>query len=76
MHRSLISVYLFAFAMTQLISYNPEQCQKVGEFQLLSLPEARPDINCTFAFSALKSPRQQKADPTPFSSLRDSQVSR
>lgn len=75
-NRSLTSVNLFAFAMTQLISYNPEQCQKVGEFQLLSLPEARPDINCTFAFSPLKSPRQQKADPTSFSLLRDSQVSR
>lgn len=29
-----------------LISYNPEDCKKVSEFSLLSLPEARPDINC------------------------------
>ncbi|KAJ9126109.1 hypothetical protein QFC24_002381 [Naganishia onofrii] len=30
----------------RLISYNPEECKKVSEFPLLSLPEARPDINC------------------------------
>lgn len=36
----------------QLISYNPETCQKVGEFQLLSLPEARPDINCRYRVSS------------------------
>lgn len=29
-----------------LISYNPEECKRVGDFPLLSLPEARPDINC------------------------------
>lgn len=31
---------------SQLISYNPEDCKKVSEFSLLSLPEALPDINC------------------------------
>ena len=31
---------------SKLISYNPEECKKVSEFPLLSLPEARPDINC------------------------------
>lgn len=35
-----------AVSEMKLISYNPEECKKVSEFPLLSLPEARPDINC------------------------------